>query len=236
MPRSNRSTLSGIWPNSGSSASLRISSRATSASRSSTTTPARSAASIRACRNASRSRSVVRESLTAAVAVFCGSDIACGLFLTGEIAINLSVTMFGRKDHLFSIAYLKPGITRGPTRMTGWSRRLFPWAASSNLSGRHPARLFDDREAHSGLVTVLFRDRAPSFLGLGAALERALNLGRAFHQLVEVHRAELAADHPEIASDRHGHLLLLSRTGSSCCERRPPSARLHRRNIPCDRR
>jgi hypothetical protein len=26
-----------------------------------------------------------------------------------------------------------------------------------------------------------------------------LNLGRAFHQLVEVHRTELAADHPEIA-------------------------------------
>src|SRR5450756_76738 len=28
----------------------------------------------------------------------------------------------------------------------------------------------------------------------------------------------------------------VSRTGSSCCERRPPSGRLHRRSIPCDRR
>ena len=47
---------SGICANNGSSASLRISSRATSASRRSTTTPVRSAASMRACRNASRSR------------------------------------------------------------------------------------------------------------------------------------------------------------------------------------
>src|SRR6267142_482666 len=31
-------------------------------------------------------------------------------------------------------------------------------------------------------------------------------------------------------------LLPVSRTGSSCCGRRPPSERLHRRNIPCDRR
>ena len=41
--------------------------------------------------------------------------------------------------------------------------------------------------------------RQASF-GFLARLERALHLGRAFHELVEVHRAELAANHPEIAA------------------------------------
>src|ERR1700744_6034967 len=64
----------------------------------------------------------------------------------------------------------------------------------------HPARLFDDREAHAGLVAVVFRNRAPGIFGFLAGLERTLHLGRTFDQLVEVHRTELAANHPEIAA------------------------------------
>src|SRR6516164_5147828 len=56
MPRSKRSMLAGISSNNGSSASLRSSSRASSASCRSTTVPTRSAWSPRALRNASRNR------------------------------------------------------------------------------------------------------------------------------------------------------------------------------------
>src|ERR1700729_3513504 len=77
-------------------------------------------------------------------------------------------------------------------------------------SGVRPARLFHDREAYAGLVTVLFRDRAPGVFGFLAGAERTLNLGRAFHELVEVHRTELAANHPEIAAFGHDRLLLLT--------------------------
>src|SRR5579859_476819 len=70
-------------------------------------------------------------------------------------------------------------------------------------SGRDPRRLFHDRETDAGLVAVLFRNRAPGVFGFLAGLERTLHLGRAFDELVEVHRAELAADHPEIAAFGH---------------------------------
>ncbi len=40
---------------------------------------------------------------------------------------------------------------------------------------------------------------APGVLRFLPRLERTLHLGRAFHELVEVHRTELAANHPEIA-------------------------------------
>src|SRR5882724_437218 len=81
----------------------------------------------------------------------------------------------------------------------------------ADLSGRHALGLFHDRKAHAGLMTVLFRDRAPGILRLLPGLERALHLGRTFHQPVEVHRTELAADHPEIAAVLHDGLLLFSR-------------------------
>src|SRR6185295_666797 len=74
---------------------------------------------------------------------------------------------------------------------------------------RHGAmRLFHDREAHAGAVPVLFGNLTPAVLGLLAGLERTLHLRGAFHQPVEVHRAELAADHPEIAAVGHDCLLL----------------------------
>src|SRR6202012_4105837 len=62
---------------------------------------------------------------------------------------------------------------------------------------------FDDREAHARSVAMLFRHFAPAGLSLAACLERAFDLRRAFHELVEVHRTELAADHPEIAAFGH---------------------------------
>src|ERR1700728_2788214 len=71
-------------------------------------------------------------------------------------------------------------------------------------SGRNAAGLFHDREAHAGLVPVLFRDRAPGILGLLAGRERALHLSRTVHEGMEVHRTELAANHPVIAAFGHG--------------------------------
>src|SRR6478735_3784457 len=82
-------------------------------------------------------------------------------------------------------------------------------------SGRHALRLFHDREAHARLVTALFRDLAPALFRFLPALERAFDLGRAFHELVEVHRAELAANHPEITAFGHHSLLLFNRFGYS---------------------
>src|SRR6202171_5269194 len=78
------------------------------------------------------------------------------------------------------------------------------------MSGRDAGRLFHDGKAHAGLVAVLFGYHAPGILGLLAGLERTLHLGRAFHELVEVHRTELAANHPEIAAFGHRRLLLFS--------------------------
>src|SRR5215831_538016 len=75
---------------------------------------------------------------------------------------------------------------------------------------RGTVRLFDDGEAHAGLVAVFFRHFAPAVLRLLARLERTFDLGRSFHELVEVHRAELTANHPEVAAFGHGLLLLLS--------------------------
>src|SRR5947209_628940 len=82
------------------------------------------------------------------------------------------------------------------------------WSAAR--SGRNAGGLFDNGKAHPGLVAVLFRDGAPGILGFLAGLERTLHLGRAFHELVEVHRTELAANHPEIAAFGHDSLLLLT--------------------------
>src|SRR5258708_8449293 len=77
-------------------------------------------------------------------------------------------------------------------------------------SGRDARGFFDDRKAHAGLVAVFFRNLAPALFGLFTGLERAFDLGRAFHELVEVHRAELAANHPEIAALCHDSLLAYS--------------------------
>src|ERR1051325_11304292 len=79
-----------------------------------------------------------------------------------------------------------------------------PWTRS----GQGAMRLFHDREAHAGAMAVLLGDLAPAILGFLAGLERTLHLRGALHQLVEVHRAELAADHPEIAAAGHKCLLL----------------------------
>src|SRR5579871_2459928 len=70
-------------------------------------------------------------------------------------------------------------------------------------SGHHAGRLFHDREAHARLVAILLGNFTPAVLGLFAALERTFDLRRAFHELVEIHRAELTADHPEIAAFAH---------------------------------
>src|SRR5882724_12620821 len=102
-----------------------------------------------------------------------------------------------------------------PHRMTGWSR-CCPWTFDPPFScvggsrplGRDASGLFDDGKAHAGLVAVLFRHHAPGILGFLAGLERTLHLGRTFHELVEVHRTELAANHPEIAAYGHDSLLL----------------------------
>src|SRR3954447_4546653 len=83
--------------------------------------------------------------------------------------------------------------------------------SSRSRSGAHAGGLLDDREAHACLVPVFFRHLAPAFFGFLASLERAFDLGGAFHELVEVHRTELAANHPEIAAFGHDTLLLFSR-------------------------
>src|SRR5664279_172061 len=231
-PRSNKSTESGIWVNRGSSASLRISRRATSASRRSTTTPVRSAASIRACRSASRSR--IGRGSVAALPLSCASDISTAFYplRTGAARavsrVNLAATKGAAKgvcsQRVKSPAFAssRPRGSRcqaeidttvnGPTR----KNRMGPLArflgrflsVATGSGGRDPGGLFHDREAHTGLVTVLFRDRAPGILGFLAGLERTLHLGRPFHELVEVHRSELAANHPEIAAFGHDSLLL----------------------------
>src|SRR5882757_273658 len=103
-----------------------------------------------------------------------------------------------------------PGLreANGPTRKSGWGRlsldvhRRPVWR-----SGRDARGLFHDREADACLVAVLFRNLSPAIFGLLAGFERAPDLGGAFHELVEVHRAELAANHPEIAAFGHRRLL-----------------------------
>src|SRR5215475_715875 len=72
-------------------------------------------------------------------------------------------------------------------------------------------RLFHDREAHRTAMAVFLRNLTPAVFRFLARLEGTFDLGGTFHELVEVHRAELAANHPEIAAFGHGYLLLLSR-------------------------
>src|ERR1700730_12773184 len=110
--------------------------------------------------------------------------------------------------------FLTPSARRGKRRKRPQPENrmgpLRPWTSSCRLasrSGRNARGLFHDRKAHAGFVPVLLRDRAPGLFGLLAGLERALNLGRAFHQLVEAHRTELAANHPEIPALSHESLL-----------------------------
>src|SRR5262245_47362935 len=89
------------------------------------------------------------------------------------------------------------------------------WLARPSRSGLRPLGpgraigLFHDGVADACLVTALFRDFLPAVFRFLAALERTFDLGRAFHELVEVHRAELAADNPEKAA--LGHSVV------SCC-------------------
>src|SRR5436305_1081195 len=70
------------------------------------------------------------------------------------------------------------------------------------------ARLFHDRKTNAAAMTVLFGEPLPALLGFLARGERSLHLGRAFHQLMEVHRTELAADDPEERAGLHGSLRL----------------------------
>src|SRR6266702_3807098 len=146
------------------------------------------------------------------------------------MAFNLSVTVLSAK------AVCSQGVTpfflhlaplagevgakrrvRGTVRETGPVELTLPLPAKGGErkgeekpSGWHARGLFDDRETHAGLVAVFFRDLAPALFGFLAGLERAFDLGRAFHELVEVHRAELAANHPEIAALCHHSLLTYS--------------------------
>src|SRR5882757_7413256 len=87
-------------------------------------------------------------------------------------------------------------------------RSPFSCISGSRPLGRDARGLFHDGKAHAGLVAVLFRHHAPGILGFLAGLERTLYLGRTFHELVEVHRTELATDNPKIAA-WHDRLLLL---------------------------
>src|SRR5262245_25162066 len=231
MPRSNRSILSGTWANSGSSASFKISSRATSASRRSTTTPVRSAASMRALRSASRSRI----GLSAGLAAFCASDIGASFGLTVP-CVNLAVTNSSAKrlwDQWVRATFCgaAPHPARPPRGSAGERRsksraqhalgpaRLAPDGADCPWTLLAPARpqpirrqtsglrraigLFHDGVADACLVTTLFRDFLPAVHCFPAGLERTFDLGRAFHELMEVHRAELAANNPKKAALGH---------------------------------
>src|ERR1700733_8577803 len=213
MPRSNRSTLSGICPNSGSSASLRISSRATSASRRSTTTPVRSAASMRALRSASRKRVGRASPADPPLSIFCASAIgfASRPDRPQKSRINVSVTLPSAKSRLFPKAYTPQKRTR-PRHPQRGDEAAPVLGRLLKRSGHHARGLFHDREAHTGLVAAFFRNLAPTIFSLCAALERTFDLRRAFHELVEIHRTELTADHPEIAAFGHCRL-------SCCCTR-----------------
>ena len=87
-----------------------------------------------------------------------------------------------------------------------------PWtlfACASRSGFRRAIGLFHDGVADARLVAVLCRDFLPAVFRFLAALERTFDLGGAFHELVEVHRAELAAYNPEKAA--LGHSVV------SCC-------------------
>src|SRR5947207_1984722 len=105
-----------------------------------------------------------------------------------------------------------PQDTLGPARHLP-DGAVCPWTLSArgmeSLSGfRRAVGLFHDGVADACLVAVLFRDFFPAVFRFLAALERTFDLGRAFHELVEVHRAELAANNPEKAALGHFSLLL----------------------------
>src|ERR1700680_4747181 len=124
----------------------------------------------------------------------------------GADSLNLSVTEFSAK------AVCSQGFTPSPRHVSS-PREPPPRPSPASgrgareASGRHARRLLHDREADAGLVAMLLRDLAPALFRFLTALERAFDLGRAFHELVEVHRTELAADHPEIAALCHHSLL-----------------------------
>src|SRR5580692_12983404 len=204
MPRSNRSTLSGICPNSRSSASLKISSRATSASRRSTTTPVRSAASMRALRSASRKRVGRASPADPPLSIFCASAIgfASRPDRPQKSRINVSVTLPSAKSRLFPKAYTPQKRTR-PRHPQRGDEAAPVLGRLLKGSGHHARGLFHDREAHPCLVAVFLRNLAPAIFSLCSALDWTCDLRRALHQLVEVHRTERAADHPEIAACVH---------------------------------
>src|SRR4051794_40284812 len=193
MPRSNRSTPCGTSANSGSRASLRISSRATSASRNSTSTPLRSAASILAWRSASRSRIGLASSTSTAL------HDTSGLPLTVDTGIYKYEPISTGKRHkarLFPVACaMHRKMNAGTTAASPdypdealilQSRCGTPEARSLALAlGHLAAGLFNDGKANPGLVAVFLGDALPGLLGLLARLERALHLSRTFDQLVE---------------------------------------------------
>src|SRR4051794_12165890 len=98
--------------------------------------------------------------------------------------VNLSVTTFAAKA-VYSQGLAPGRLISTPPPVTNGEREE---TCGADRSGRDPARLFHDREAHAGLVAMLFGDRAPGVLGFLAGAERALHLRRTFHQLVEIHR------------------------------------------------
>src|ERR1700733_11572108 len=150
--------------------------------------------------------------------ILCVRHPLTALVLMDPNGLNLSVTMFSAKA-VYS-QWLTPGVVSRLKRPHPGSpgeaalvlgRLLISWKVFVlEASGRNTAGLFHDREAHAGLVPVLFRNRAPGILGLLAGRERTLHLGRTMHEGVEIHRTELAANHPVIAAFGHGSLLLLT--------------------------
>src|SRR5882724_1238192 len=179
MPRSNRSICSGTCANKGSSASFSISSRATSASRRSTTTPVRSADSIRACRSASRSR-IGRLSAAALPPLFGASDMDDLSFSGSKVPLIYQLPHLPQRPHHSNDLYrAQRKKTGGPARKTGWGRPLLGRIldeARSPSSGC-AVRLFHDREAHRAAVAIFLRDFAPAVFRFLAGLERAFDLG-----------------------------------------------------------
>src|SRR5258706_1381820 len=73
-------------------------------------------------------------------------------------------------------------------------------------SGRHARGLFDDREAHAGLVAVFFPEPPPAPFRFLSGLLKGLFLGPALHQLFGGPRDGHAANHPQNTSPFHPKL------------------------------